>query len=190
MKHGNAEALARILEARAKLKEALVRWMGDSDAADDVLQRAYLRALEYGGTIRSDEAAIAWFWRLLRNAAIDYMRHEGAEQRARERWGRGEARASTLPDDAAETLCPCLAVVLLSLRPAYREVVEWVDFEERSTAQVAEQLGTSPNNVRVRLHRARTAFKQALLDVCGTCAEHGCLDCWCHPQVPPGSPLS
>ena len=43
----------------------------------------------------------------------------------------------------------------------------------------AEDLGITPNNATVRLHRARKALKRELERSCGTCATHGCLDCGC-----------
>jgi RNA polymerase sigma-70 factor (ECF subfamily) len=48
------------------------------------------------------------------------------------------------------------------LSPSYREVVALRDLEELSTREVAEQLGLSRVNVRVRLHRARTALREQL----------------------------
>jgi RNA polymerase sigma-70 factor (ECF subfamily) len=43
----------------------------------------------------------------------------------------------------------------------------------------AEAAGITPNNASVRLFRAREALRQQLQRSCGTCAEHGCLDCSC-----------
>jgi len=44
---------------------------------------------------------------------------------------------------------------------------------------VAAELGVTPNNAAVRLHRARGALKKRLEQTCGTCTQHGCLDCTC-----------
>jgi RNA polymerase sigma-70 factor (ECF subfamily) len=44
-------------------------------------------------------------------------------------------------------------------------------------------LGIDEANVRVRLHRARLALKQRLIDTCHTCPEHGFLDCGCDRAV-------
>ncbi|MGZ7100373.1 MAG: RNA polymerase sigma factor, partial [Candidatus Angelobacter sp.] len=34
-------------------------------------------------------------------------------------------------------------------------------------------------NAAVRVHRARKALRRQVELPCGTCAEHGCLDCHC-----------
>jgi len=44
---------------------------------------------------------------------------------------------------------------------------------------VAKELGITPNNLKVRRHRARQQLRERLEEVCRTCAKHGCLDCSC-----------
>ena len=45
----------------------------------------------------------------------------------------------------------------------------------------AEQKGLSASNAGVRVFRAREALKKRVSESCGTCAEHGCLNCTCKP---------
>lgn len=40
-------------------------------------------------------------------------------------------------------------------------------------------LGTSLNNITVRLHRGRRALRKRLEEMCRTCPIHGFLDCYC-----------
>jgi len=44
----------------------------------------------------------------------------------------------------------------------YREVLVLRDIEERDTSEAAALLGTTPNAVKVRLHRARQALRTLL----------------------------
>jgi DNA-directed RNA polymerase specialized sigma24 family protein len=37
------------------------------------LQSAFARGIEKGGALRAEEGIVAWFYRLLRNAIIDYL---------------------------------------------------------------------------------------------------------------------
>jgi hypothetical protein len=37
----------------------------------------------------------------------------------------------------------------------------------------------SASNAGVRVFRAREALKKRVTQSCGTCAEHGCVDCTC-----------
>ena len=76
-----------------------------------------------------------------------------------------------------DRVCGCLHKVLPTLRQEYSDVLRRVDLCEAPPRKVAVDLGITANNVRVRLHRARQALRQALLKSCQSCAEHGCLDC-------------
>jgi len=62
---------------------------------------------------------------------------------------------------------------------ALRRIRQRVDLEERSVSEVAHEVGVTPNNATVRLHRARQALKTRLEGTCGACAARGCLDCSC-----------
>lgn len=48
------------------------------------------------------------------------------------------------------------------LSESYRQIIRLRNLEERSTKEVAERLDLTRVNVRVRLHRARTALRDAL----------------------------
>jgi RNA polymerase sigma-70 factor (ECF subfamily) len=43
----------------------------------------------------------------------------------------------------------------------------------------AAEHGITPTNASIRLLRARQALKKEVTRACGTCAEHGCVDCSC-----------
>lgn len=58
------------------------------------------------------------------------------------------------------------------------------EMEGASVAEAAARLGITPGNAAVRVHRARQALKQRLEAACGTCTEHGCLDCSCEASRP------
>src|SRR6267143_6348388 len=56
--------------------------LGTEEAARDVLQSAYVKAMEKADTIRDDESTVAWFYRLLRNAIVDAHRRQQVEQKS------------------------------------------------------------------------------------------------------------
>ena len=43
----------------------------------------------------------------------------------------------------------------------------------------AQQAAITANNAGVRVFRAREALRKQVMRSCGTCAEHGCIDCSC-----------
>lgn len=149
--------------------------------AEELLQAAFVRAMEKGSAIRESESAVAWFYRLLRNSLVDYYRRGASEARA---LGEHAAEAQ-LPSETElrEVVCACMSTLVPNLKPEYAEMIQRVDLQETPVSQVADELAITANNAAVRLHRARQALKRELERSCGTCATHGCLDCTC-PAAP------
>ena len=155
----------------------LERRLGSRADAEEVLQAAYVRALEKGVPDDGGDELVAWFYRVLRNALVDRARRADGERRASERLTR-EPVAAEDPELRA-AVCACMHDLLPALKPEYADMVRAVDLEERPVAEVAARGGITANNATVRLHRARQALKKQLLRACGACAAHGCLECHC-----------
>jgi RNA polymerase sigma-70 factor (ECF subfamily) len=56
-----------------------------------------------------------------------------------------------------------------------------VDLEDGKLSELAQQSNITAENAAVRVHRARKALRSQVKLACGSCAEHGCLDCHCQP---------
>jgi len=74
-----------LVEYHRRFLNFLAARAGSREIAEDLLQAAFVRGLERGGELRDSESAVAWFYRLLCNALIDFYRHRAAERRALER---------------------------------------------------------------------------------------------------------
>ncbi len=172
------EVVARLVAEHRRFLAFLIPRTGSEAEAEDMLQEAYVRSLQRGEQLRDDEKLVAWFYRLLRNALVDRARSRAAEARALEAhaWEWPEAEA---PPELEAHLCQCVNALLPTLSPDYAGILARVDLGGATPAQVAVELGLTPNATSVRLHRARKALHARLVETCGTCTEHGCLDCRC-----------
>ena len=171
-----------LLSQRRQFLRFLERRVSSPTIAEDILQNAYLRALQREGELRSGESGTAWFYRILRNAVIDFYRHRSVEDRALTQWA-NELETTVEPDDLTrDIVCQCIAGVLPSLKPNYADILRNVDLEESSLADFATGNDISVPNATVRIHRARQALKKALVATCGSCSAHGCLNCNCVSQ--------
>jgi len=172
------EVLRTLLNHRARFASFLASRVDSERVVEELLQAAYVKAIEKGASLRDTERAVAWFYRLLRNAVTDHYRHRNAESRVLER--EAQEPVAVQPEPGAEPkVCACLHGVLPTLNPEYARMVRRVDLEERSVSEVAREAGVTPNSAMVRLHRARQALKTGLQRTCGACAARGCLDCSC-----------
>ena len=74
----------------------LTRRVGDAALAEDILQDAFAKTLARPGQAPEGEALVPWFYRTLRNAAIDRFRRQGAAGRALEAFETSSRRKISL----------------------------------------------------------------------------------------------
>jgi RNA polymerase sigma-70 factor (ECF subfamily) len=178
------ETIANLVRQRTQFLRFVQRRVNSAAAAEDIIQSAYIRAIEQAPALRNEESAAAWFYRILRNAVIDHYRHRAAEDRALGRWAHDLATEAAPDPETHEIVCECIDEVLLTMKPAYTEILRSVDLAESSLETFATKAGITPGNAAVRIHRARQALKKQLILVCGTCAKHRCINCICTSSIP------
>ncbi len=66
-----------------------------------------------------------------------------------------------------------------TLKPEYADALEAVEVRGTAVKAYAGEKGLTPGNAAVRVFRAREALRKRVTEWCGTCAEHGCIDCTC-----------
>jgi len=177
--------LHQLLAQRKQFLAFVQRRVSDSALAEDILQTAYLRAFEHQDDFKPDESAVGWFYRLLRNAVIDNYRRQESRGRALETWKHELETAVQPTPEVQNEVCACLNGVVDGLKSEYSDILRAVDLGEQSTQDFARQHNLSASNAGVRLHRARASLRKQLIQACGSCAEHGCLDCGCKQAETP-----
>ena len=171
--------LAILLDNHRAFLRFLERRVGDRELAEDILQDAFAKIVDRPDLAPGDEGIVPWFYRTLRNAAIDRFRRHGANSRALETFAR-ELEAHVTPrEDVEGEICACVTRLATTLKPEYAEALQAIDVEGTPVKTFAEQRGVSTSNAGVRVFRARAALKKRVAESCGTCAEHGCRNCTC-----------
>ena len=173
------DAIARLVGNHREFLQFLERRTGDRAEAEDILQAAFVRGIERAAELRDEESVVAWFYRTLRNAVIDRHRRRGAAGRAMEAFTHELELAVEPPADVSTAVCQCVRTLSESLKPEYAEALRRIDVDGLAVRDYASEAGIQANNAAVRVHRAREALRKAVTRSCGTCAEHGCLDCTC-----------
>ena len=72
-----------------------------------------------------------------------------------------------------------MAELAATLKPEYADALRRIEVEGVAVKDYAEGAGISASNAGVRIFRAREALRKQVARSCGTCADHGCLDCTC-----------
>ena len=174
--------VATLLENHRAFLRYLERRVGDRALAEDILQDAFTKVVTRPELAPDDEAIVPWFYRTLRNAAVDQFRRRGVADRAYETFAR-ELETSETPSAEMNTeICGCVARLAATLKPEYAEALTAIEIDGTPVNTFAEQKGLSSGNAAVRVFRARAALRKRVTESCGTCAEHGCIDCTCRQQ--------
>lgn len=170
-----------LVESRQELLAFLRRRLDSREEAEELLQRFSLRALERASGLRDVRTVRGWLGRVLASTIVDHQR----------RAMRGRRREVAMDETDIENLavepdveldgavCNCLYKLLPTLKPDYAEVIWRADILGEPRDRIAASLGTTLNNVTVRIHRGRQALKRRLEEMCLTCPVHGFLDCRC-----------
>lgn len=173
------EVVAALVENHRRFLTFLERRVGSRDVAEDILQEAFVRGLARAGQLRDQESVVAWFYRSLRNALVDHWRRRSSERRIFEDSAAGADAEPSVDPDLLQAVCECATALLETLKPEYAEALRRVDLDGVGVKDFAREKNVTPNNASVRLFRAREALRRQVERSCGTCAEHGCLDCTC-----------
>jgi RNA polymerase sigma-70 factor (ECF subfamily) len=137
----------------------LNRLVGDREAAEDLCQETFIKALRAWEGRDPTASVAAWLYRIATNTAYDYLRR------------RRRIRFSPLidtdqPPSGAHSMESRLDErepvqnALAQLPPMYRLPLVLHSYEGHSTQEIAEALGCSNSAVKTRLFRARDRFRQ------------------------------
>jgi RNA polymerase sigma factor (sigma-70 family) len=168
-----------LLENRRAFLEYLERRVGDRTLAEDILQDAFAKVVAQPDQAPTDEGIAPWFYRTLRNAAIDQFRRRGAAARAYEAFARELETHETPTTEMEAVICACVSKLAAALKPEYAEALAAIEVGGTPVKTFAQEKGLSASNAAVRVFRAREALKKRVAESCGICAEHGCVDCTC-----------
>ena len=175
----SADLTTQLVENHRQFLGFLERRLGDRAVAEDILQDAFVKSIERGDEVREESSAVAWFYRMLRNAVIDHSRRNGTRNRALEGLARELEGAVEPPPELHDAICGCVSRLATTLKPEYEQAIRRIEVDGATVQDFAAEAGISANNAAVRVFRAREALRKQVKASCRTCADHGCLECAC-----------
>lgn len=177
MKQGDAAAWERLVDVYSPLVYSWCRRAGLAPAdARDVLQDVFGRVVEKVGEFRHDrpgDTFRGWLRVLARSKIVDFLRGQGAEPRARGGTDAKQRLAAVAadPPPGSEGSAPWGGAVrgALALIQAEFEDKTWQAFwlttvDERSPADVAEELNMTPGAVRQAKYKVLRRLRLELGD--------------------------
>lgn len=175
-----SELFAEVFVAnRHQFLAFIERRVGSRALAEDLLQEAFVRGL--GRTRARDEGSvIAWFYRALRNAAIDLQRRNEVAGRSLVALAATADQEASGDPDLRDAVCKCVGRLAGTLKPEYAAALARIELDGVSVKDYAHEVGISASNAAARVFRARAALRTRVSQSCGACAaQGGCRDCTC-----------
>lgn len=141
----------------------------DREAALDLTQEAFVKAMESLPALADPARAAAWFHRITVNLCRDWVRRQGAERRALKGAAELPERRTHDPAEQAERneARRLLRRALMSLPLEYREAVALVCVEGYAPNEAAEVLGVPDGTLRWRLHEGRKMLRDEFAKLTG-----------------------
>lgn len=136
-----------------RLLRYMMHLVGESEA-EDLTQEILVKVNRALPDFRGDSSLSTWIYRIATHTAIDRLRSRSA-------------LTLTSEDQLVrKQMNECIWGFIQALPEHYRTVFILSEVEELSNPAIAEILGITLNTVKIRLHRARTKLKTALLTHC------------------------
>ena len=176
IKAGNDDAIESLVKEHASWMTAVAwRITRDRALAEDCVQEAFLNALRKISDFEGRSTLKTWLHRIVVNQALVKLRKRGRANEVQiDQWmPEFDENACRIEQDWPQIRTPeellerrdnraFIHAQIDQLPEGYRIVLQLRDIEELSTSEVAELTGLSETNVKVRLHRARSALKKLI----------------------------
>ncbi len=155
--------VARAWQAHeGELRGYLRHRLADADAAEDLLQDVFVKAMRQGQRFCSLDQPRAWLFQVARNALIDRVRTSHP----------GDELPDDLPAPESEAMAPvdelagCLSRCLDELNADDAAMLRACDLEGRTVREFADAQGLSLPAAKSRLLRARQRLRTQLSSAC------------------------
>jgi RNA polymerase sigma factor (sigma-70 family) len=158
------ELVVRLFQSEGRSLVRLARlFVDDRDAAEDIVQEAFLRLARHSGKIDAIDRAPAYLRSIVLNLARDHNRRGLVSLRHHATMGREIDVDSSIVDQLVRSEAHERVLNAVRRLPArQRDCVTLRYFEELSIDGIAATLGLSTNTVKTHLQRAMAALDQTL----------------------------
>jgi RNA polymerase sigma-70 factor (ECF subfamily) len=175
------DVIARVLAGETELYEIIMRRynqrlyrvaraiLRDDGEAEDVMQDAYVRAYEHLDQFTGRSRFSTWLTKITVHEALARLHKRNRSQELEAMIPEEKEKALVAPSAGPEQQAcraemeQLLEAAILTLPGHYRAVIMLRDIEEMSTTETATALELSEDNVKIRLHRARSLLRKELV---------------------------
>ncbi len=150
-----------------RVKKFIRASVRDRSAADDLVQETFIRVQENLDSLRDPAKLSAWIFRIAHRLCQDHSRSNKKTDHDEIHEGLVNLEETPVQKKMEQKeMSECVQDKLRLLRDSQRNVIILAEIMDFSLQEVADILGLTVENVKVRLHRARKKFKAILEENC------------------------
>ncbi|MEM7167158.1 MAG: RNA polymerase sigma factor [Planctomycetota bacterium] len=169
--HGDEKSLGTFMgRYQDSMFRFVSRLLGDPNAAQDVVQQAFVQVIRHPKRLLSVDCCHNWLLRVARNLGVDHLRRTARQRRVTETL-QTLTPAATDKEPAHEAaveqreLLDLVYCEIERLSPRHRELLLLRVQEKKTYREIAEITGLSATNVGFLLHQAMKTMTQRLRGV-------------------------
>jgi len=152
-----------------RVRKFILASVRNESVADDLIQETFLRVRQNLDSIRDPGRTSSWIFRIAYNICQDHFRGLKKSSSLEEEFTDDLAGLQEIPVQKRleqSEMSRCVQEQLNLLPESLQSVLILSDIMEFSHGEMADILGISVENVKVRLHRARKKLKAILEEKC------------------------
>ncbi|MCD8261121.1 MAG: RNA polymerase sigma factor [Bacteroides sp.] len=155
----------KVLPLRSKLHHIAMKFMENEEDAEDVVQESFIKLWRLRDKLLAYDSVEALAVTIVKNTVVDVLRsrkyHGGEEQLSGVEFGYRTPGEWTEQQDAVQ----CIRTLIGKLPSLQQVTIRMKDIEGYEISEIAEITGTSVENVRVNLSRARKKIKEQFIQM-------------------------
>lgn len=160
LQDSNARAFETLMKRyTAQVYGAALRMMKDEENAQEVTQMAFIQAYRQLDSWRGENFG-AWVTIIANHIALRMLEKE--KRRQTEPLDENVDTPDENYDEQKEQQLQALEAALAQLPEADRQIIQWHYYENIPLQTVAQRLGQTENNIKVRMFRIRERLKKKL----------------------------
>lgn len=156
----------------------VLRMVKDNSLAEELTQDIFVKVYNSLSDFRGDSKISTWVYRIATNACLDYFRSRprkddektdllSTEDLLKSTHPQDEQKLPTAEEELIEAeMSSCIRGYIDSLPEEHRAVILLHDLQGFTNPEIAKITGTTVENVKIRLHRARRKMKEVFSSRC------------------------
>lgn len=138
------------------------RHVGNEDVAKDIVQDIFFKLFESSRSLPDNFLLKSWFYKVARNAAVDYLRHLQVEDKHKLLMAEAMMSVPDMDERIDEQVCNKVNLAMESLPEQCRLIIRLNVLEGKKYQEIAEELGITINTIRTQVSRGYKKLREIL----------------------------